>query len=461
MMSLRARLFVILITATGVIWICGFAWIGINSQSEIQHLLDRRLMEAARMVASLNVKAGDVESPNLSKSVSVIDPDDAAQPNGNYERRLSCQIWSFDGHLVGRSANAPMSKLTEQVSGFSERDVDGVRFRVYAIEDAARGIRVLVGDDLGQRQQLVRDLLGGLLVPALVILPLIAFLIWISIRRGLAPLRLATETLSTRDAENLTPLEAGRAPSEIRPLIDALNRLFGKVVAAREHERSFVAYAAHEMRTPLAGLKTQVQVATATTDPKIRDTALRHVLDAVDRSARLVKQLLAMSQLDAATVKRPEQWINIGDVLNDINRNISRDLHPERIEVSPSLRCASIAIDRELFDLAARNLVENALQLTPDGGTVRLSVRQSDEEANICIEDDGPGIPTDEQEMVLQRFFRGRHKSAAGSGLGLAIVTAALDQADAKLRLSKPDSGRGLRAEIVVKASRIRSEQAA
>jgi two-component system, OmpR family, sensor histidine kinase QseC len=418
MMSLRLRLFLILITATGVIWICGFVWIGINSQSEIQHLLDRRLMEAARMVASLDIKTSDAESDTspkmLPKNLPMLDADDAAQPNGNYERRLSCQIWSFDGHLVGRSSNAPTSKLTEQVNGFSERDVDGVHFRVYAIEDAARGVRVLVGDDLGQRHQLVRDLLGGLLVPALVILPLIAFLIWISIRRGLAPLQLATETLSMRDAETLTPLEAGRAPSEIRPLIDALNRLFGKVVAAREHERSFVAYAAHEMRTPLAGLKTQVQVATATADPKVRDTALRHVLEAVDRTARMVKQLLAMSQLDAATVKRPEQWVNIGDVLNDINRNISRDLHPERIELSPSLRHASIAIDRELFDLAARNLVENALQLTPANGTVRLSVRQGDDEARLCIEDDGPGIPADEQAMVLQRFFRGRHKSSAG-----------------------------------------------
>jgi two-component system, OmpR family, sensor histidine kinase QseC len=457
MMSLRARLFLILIASTSVIWVCGFVWIGINSQSEIQHLLDRRLMEAARMVLSLDVKGSGANSQNLP----AVETDNAAEANGNYERRLSCQIWAFDGHLVGRSANAPTSKLTEQVSGFSERDVDDVHFRVYAIEDAARGVRVLVGDDLGQRHQLVRDLLSGLLVPALVILPLVAFLIWISIRRGLAPLRRAAETLSARDAENLTPLEVGHSPSEIRPLVNALNGLFEKVVAAREHERSFVAYAAHEMRTPLAGLKTQVQVATATSDPKIRNTALGHVLEAVDRTARLIKQLLAMSQLDASTSKQPDQWVNIGDLLNDINRNISRDLHPERIELSASIRHSSIAIDRELFDLAARNLVENALQLTPEGGTVRLSVRQNDREAQICIEDDGPGIPVEEQQLVLQRFFRGRHKSATGSGLGLAIVTAALDQADAKLRLCRPDTGRGLCAEIVVQTGRIRLDEAA
>jgi two-component system, OmpR family, sensor histidine kinase QseC len=457
MMSLRTRLFLILIASTSIIWICGFAWIGINSQSEIQHLLDRRLMEAARMVASLDVKAGGADSFSLPSD----DSDRVGQGNGSYERRLSCQIWSFDGHLVGRSANAPTSKLTEQVSGFSEREVDGVHFRVYAIEDTARGVRVLVGDDVGQRQQLVRDLLSGLMVPAVIILPLIAFLIWISIRRGLAPLRRATETLSARDAENLTPLEVGLSPSEIRPLINALNGLFEKVVASREHERSFVAYAAHEMRTPLAGLKTQAQVAAATSDPKIRNTALSHVVDGVDRTARLVKQLLAISQLDASTEKRPEQWVSFGELLNDINRSISLDLHPERVELSAALRESSIAIDRELFHLAARNLVENALQLTPNGGKVRLFVRHYDGEAQICIDDDGPGIPLEEHQLVLQRFFRGRHKSATGSGLGLAIVTAALDQADAKLRFSRPETGRGLRAEIVMKASRIRRDQAA
>src|SRR5271168_520586 len=177
MMSLRTRLFLILIASTSIIWICGFAWIGISSQSEIQHLLDRRLMEAARMVASLDVKAGEADHFSF--------PSGDGQGKSSYERRLSCQIWSFDGHLVGRSDNAPTSKLTEQVSGFSEREVDGVHFRVYAIEDPARGVRVLVGDDVGQRHQLVRDLLIGLMGPDVIIMPLIAFLIWISIRRGL------------------------------------------------------------------------------------------------------------------------------------------------------------------------------------------------------------------------------------------------------------------------------------
>lgn len=297
------------------------------------------------------------------------------------------------------------------------------------------------------------------MIPAMIILPAIGFLIWISIRRGLAPLRLVTETLTARDAENLAPLKIGPSPPEIQPLVNALNGLFKRVLAAHDHERSFVAYAAHELRTPLAGLKTQAQVAIASSDPKIRDNALKHLVDAVDRAGRLVKQLLTISQLDANTEKRSDKWFNVGELLGDIHRDVSPDLHPERIELSPSLRDSSIEIDRELFHLAARNLVENALQLTPAEGKVRLFVQHGEEESKICVEDDGPGIPAEEHMLVLQRFVRGRHKYPTGSGLGLSIVRAALEQADAKLELSSPESGCGLRAEIIMKSGRIRRSE--
>ncbi|MDR3461357.1 MAG: sensor histidine kinase N-terminal domain-containing protein [Beijerinckiaceae bacterium] len=457
MNSLRARLLLILIASTSAIWLCGFAWIYVDARQETQHLLDRRLMEAARMVLSLSAPGTLANDPNLPVVVSAGGPIAGA----SYEHILTCQVWSFDGRLVGRSGNAPASKLTEQPVGFSERVVDGEIYRVYAAEDPVKRVRVLVGDNLEQRQRFVRDLVRSLLIPAAFILPMLAILIWISVKQGLEPLQHATRSLSARDAENLTPLDVGRSPSEIRPLINALNGLFGKVVAAREHERSFVAYAAHEMRTPLAGLKTQVQIAAQATVPEMRTNALCQALKGVDRTSRLVQQLLAMSRLDASPPRLQDQWINLAAAFRDVTAHMSRDLLPERVTIAASVRNHSVAIDREMFDLAARNLVENALQLTPPDGTVRLSVTQEGHEAKICIEDDGPGIPSGEEELVLQRFFRGRHKSASGSGLGLAIVTTALDRAGAKLRLCSPGGGHGLRAEIIVSSNRVRLDDAA
>ena len=457
MSSLRARLLLVLIASTSAIWICGFASIYINSQREIQNLLDRRLMEAARMVLSLSAPTATQDAANLPVMVSGAE----SKIGGSYEHVLSCQVWSFDGHLVGRSSNAPRSRLTDQKEGFSDPVVDGEVYRVYVAEDPVKGVRVLVGDNLGQRQGLIHDLLRGLLAPAVVIFPLIAVLIWICVRQGLRPLRRATESLSARDAENLTPLDIGRSPSEIRPLINALNGLFQKVVAARENERSFLAYAAHEMRTPLAGLKTQVQVAVKAADPTMRNAALVKVLKGVDRTSRLVGQLLAMSRLDASTNRHADHWIDLKAALLDVTMNIGRELDPGRVAFGASVCGRSIAIDRTLFDLAVRNLLENALQLSPGNTTVRLSVIQDDNEAKVCVEDDGPGIPADEMGLVLKRFYRGRHKAAIGSGLGLAIVSAALDRAGAELRLCRPDDGCGLRAEIVIAANRLRLDEAA
>jgi two-component system, OmpR family, sensor histidine kinase QseC len=452
MRSLRTRLLLVLIASTGAIWMCGFAWITISSQRQVQNLLDRRLMEAARMVLSLSAPAVAQNGQNLPMMVSRAEPALA----GSYERWLSCQVWSFDGRLVGRSGNAPKSRLTDQKTGFSEPVVDGEVYRVYAAEDPIKGVRVLVGDSLGQREGLVHDLLRGLLVSAAVILPLITVLIWFSVRQGLRPLQRATESLSARDADNLTPLDVGRSPSEIRPLINALNGLFQKVVAARDHERSFLAYAAHELRTPLAGLKTQAQVAVKAVDPRMRNAALDQVLKGVDRTSRLVRQLLAMSRLDASAARHADDWIDLEAALLDVTMNLDRALDPGRVAFGASVRGRSISIDRGLFDLAARNLLENALQLSPANGTVRLSAVHDEQEAKICIEDNGPGIPEDELEHVLERFYRGRYKTAGGSGLGLAIVSVALDRVGAELRLCRPDSGRGLRAEIVLAADRLR-----
>jgi two-component system sensor histidine kinase QseC len=476
MRSLRARLLLVLIASTTAIWMCGFAWITISSQREIQNLLDRRLMEAARMVLSLS--APSVAPPGQNAAMMASFPmlgglptggammgggkPELAKPElaGRYEHWLSCQVWSFDGRLVGRSGNAPQSRLTDQKTGFSEPVVDGEVYRVYAAEDKVKGVRVLVGDNLGQRQGLVDDLLRGLLVPAAVILPVIAILIWLSVRQGLLPLQRATESLSARDADNLTPLDVGRSPSEIRPLINALNGLFQKVVAARDRERSFLAYAAHELRTPLAGLKTQAQVAVKAVDPRMRNAALGQVVKGVDRTSRLVRQLLAMSRLDASSARHADEWIDLEAALVDVTQTLDRDLDPGRVAFGASVPGRSIAIDRVLFELAARNLLENALQLSPANGTVRLSTVCDGQWARICIEDDGPGIPDDELDQVRERFFRGRHKSAGGSGLGLAIVSAALDRADAALRLGRPASGCGLRAEIVLAAERLRLEPA-
>ena len=246
--SLRTRLFLILVAATGMIWLFAIGWIYVGTKQEVESVLDARLQEAARMVVSLgtsrNVALPPAETGVDGPAETLID-----------ERQLACQIWSLDGRLVARSRGAPSSNLGGTQTGFSDRRIEGENWRVFTLEDADRGLRVLVGDRLGVREHLVTDIIKGLLAPTLLIVPLLGFLIWTSLNRGLRPLRTLALELQQRRADDISSVETGRAPAEILPMMVALNALFSKVETARRHEREITAFAAHELRTPLAGLR--------------------------------------------------------------------------------------------------------------------------------------------------------------------------------------------------------------
>jgi two-component system sensor histidine kinase QseC len=424
-----------------MIWLSAVAWIYLSSRREVEHVLDTRLQEAARMVSSL-VGTAAAEAGRAAAGPATMPP-----PRG-YERQLSCQIWSLDGRMVARSSGAPERRLTDVPSGFSEREVDGETWRVFTVEDADNGVRVMVGDRLGLRERLVTDLIKGLLTPALLIAPLLGFLIWTSLGRGLRPLRSIARDLGARGADDMRPLDAGSAPVEVRPLAEALNNLFLKVEAARRHERDVTAFAAHELRTPLAGLKTQAQVAMASSNPEVTKSALQQILVAVDRTTRLVRQLLIAAQLDAAEGDAYLEEIDVGALVAE-TVNGMRAPAGIRVIIDPALRGLTMRGNREYLQLAVRNLHENAVQHMA-AGTIEWGVRPDGR--GFFVRDEGPGIPEEEVLHVTTRFYRGRHKSAMGSGLGLAIVEMALCRSGAMLQLRNTSERSGLQAEIVAGA---------
>ncbi len=440
--SLRTRLFVILVAATGVIWLFAIGWIYVGTRQEVESVLDARLQEAARMVASLGT------SKNVATASTASDIGKAAG-TVIYERQLACQIWSLDGRLVARSSGAPSSSLGGTQTGFSDRRIEGENWRVFTLEDPDAGLRVLVGDRLGVREHLVADMIKGLLAPTLLIVPLLGFLIWSSLNRGLRPLRKLAVELRDRQADDMSPVATTHVPTEIRPMMAALNALFSKVENARRHEREITAFAAHELRTPLAGLRTQAQVALGAADPAVRNAALRQIMVAVDRTTRLVRQLLDVANLDALEDPGRDAQLNVGSLIEQIV-----DAQPARgglrIEVDPMLNLVTFTANAELMALAFRNLHENAVQHTAQPGLVRWTLERRTGEIVVSIEDEGPGIPNDELPLVTRRFFRGRHKRPSGSGLGLAIAELALRGNSARLNLVNRTDRSGLRAEIIL-----------
>lgn len=442
MNSLRTKLFLILVAATGLIWLAATCWVYVGATREVESVLDARLQEAARMVLSLASANGVGALPK--------NEDTGPAPEIlNYERQLSCQIWSLDGRLVARSSGAPDESLSDKRAGFSERRINNETWRVFTAEDTGKGVRVLVGDRLGLRDHFVAEIIKGILAPMALTVPLLGFLIWASLSRGLRPLRGLAEELARRSADDMSPVETGRIPTEIRPVIGSLNSLFAKVQDALRHERDITAFAAHELRTPLAGLRTQAQIAMAARDETTRAAALRQIIVAVDRTGRLVRQLLAIAKLDSAPEAVPADQISIGGVIQEVVDALPASDRAASVTIDPVLKSTTVTANREFLLLAVRNLHENAARHMLRPGAIRWSMAKQSDALAVYVDDEGPGIPEDEIALVTNRFFRGRNKSPLGSGLGLSIVDLALRASGARLVLQNRTDATGLRAQIV------------
>ncbi len=439
MISIRARLFGILLLATGALWLSAILWIQSSTRAEVERVLDARLSEAGRMVSSLIT----------DHRVDVAQAAQLAQPQivtaqADYVHQLSCQIWALDGTLVGQSGSAPQQPLTQAEAGFSQSMVDGVEWRVYSVVNQDLGVRVMIGDSMQVRDRLVNDVTAGLLVPAALILPLLAGLIWISVGRGLVPLDRMARSLAIRQATDLSPLHDAPVPREIRPMTAALNGLFRRVSTARDHERSFIAYAAHELKTPLAGLKTQAQIAAMAPDDETRRAALARLERGVARTDRMVRQLLDMAVVEQEGSNDGQPVMSFASIISEVAEDLNAlaAKHSVRLVQFVPSDAPMLAQHCFLISAALRNLVENAVQASPAGEEVQIDLRRDPAEGWLCaVLDRGAGIKPNERDKVTERFYRGSGNTITGSGLGLSIVTVAMARVGGVLRLSPRDGG--------------------
>lgn len=404
-----------------LVWAGAAGWTALSTRAEVERVLDRRLVEAARMVAAL-----DMPVTGTPRQVE-------ASP---YERQLSCQIWSLTGTLIGQSAGAPNAPLAGGAPGFSERLIDNQNWRVYTHVDESRGIRVMVGDNLQVRQRLVTDMMLGLLLPALAGLAALAVFLWIGVSSGLRPLDRLAREIEGRSSDSLAALDFDRAPTELSSVVRAMNGLLARLEAVRSAERDFVANAAHELQTPLAGLKTQAEVARRANDPAMRDHALERIAQSVDRTSRLVRQLLDLALQQGRISEAPPRLVPLRSVLDEIERDYGPTAELKRVSIEIGLGCSDwqLAIEAEALRLAIGNLVENALHYGSSGGFVRLECDERDG-FELRVVDGGPGMAEGDQARLRRRFERGAGAQSPGSGLGLSIVEASISPAGGQLEL--------------------------
>ena len=434
--SLKRRVLTLALAGMALVWVGTVIVTYFDAREELNEILDAHLTQAAALlIAQTTGEFEEIETEH-------------ALPLHKYSRRVAFQIWEH-GQLRLHSVNAPQTPLTNREQGFSDSNIEGQRWRVFSSREASGKLLIHVAEQAEVRDQLAREVAKNLLYPLLIALPLFAILLWLAVSRGLRPLASLTREVALRKPDNLAPLPVGAAPAEVLPLIDRLNHLFERIAASIQNERRFTADAAHELRTPVAAIKAQAQVARGAQDTTARMHALDSVILGCDRAAHLIEQLLTLARLDSLqkfALESCELQTLAVEVIAEMTplarqKNVQLDLAEGE--------AATVQALPGLLRILLRNLIDNAVRYTPAGTQIQVRVDHADGLPRITVSDNGPGIPDEERDKVLERFYRPLGTGEQGSGLGLSIVQRIAAIHGATLQLAAGEAGRGLRVSIV------------
>lgn len=436
--SLRTRLLWFLLSAIVVTALAQAMFAYRTARSEADEIFDYHMQQMA-----LALRSG---LPSSGLSSGSEDPQDSDVND------FVVQVWTSDGLRVFQSARAALPRRT--VSGFSDVQARGTTYRVFSLPAGPQVIQV--AQDMAARREMAGTLALRTLLPIALMAPLLMLLVWWVVSSSLAPVARARRQVAERQADDLDEIAEAGLPVEIRPLVHELNLLFGRVRQAFEAQKSFVADAAHELRSPLAALKLQAQGLRRATDDVTRDLAVARLTAGIDRASRLVEQLLVLArhQAGAAGGLVPERT-TLAEIARQAVADVAAFAQARRIDVGVQHADETPMFGQvEALRIMVRNLLDNAIKYTPEGGTVDVETRtvpSADGKpagVRLTVEDSGPGIAEADRARILDRFYRVAGSAATGSGLGLAIVKSIAELHHADVTLSRSDRLGGLRVQI-------------
>jgi len=371
---------------------------------------------------------------------------------------LFFQVWAAEGTLLAGELMLPPPAIYDfPVPGriklrnelFRGQEVRVAYTYVQPLDDDQSGeaspTLVQIAETLDSRNALANEIIKGVIFPQFLILPLAVILVWFGLGRGLAPLSQLQQRIRERPPDDLSPIDLRGTPEEIAPLLESFNDLLGRLDASVGAQKRFIADAAHQMKTPLAGLRTQAELALRETEPEELHRRLRQLAIGSERAAHLVNQLLSLARMENLKDATPIETLDLAPLVRAtagewveeaIRRGIDfgydSDDTPAPIAGQPVLL-------NEMFG----NLIDNALRYTPRGGSVTARLSSTPQEVIFEIEDTGPGIPAAERSLVFERFYRVLGTNIDGSGLGLAIVREIAAQHHASVEIADGDCRSG------------------
>lgn len=432
MMSIRKNLLIWLLTGLFVAGLGTGIATYFKTQEEVGEMLDYELRQIAySMQHSTSFMPGQME--NIGDS------------SGD-DNDFVVQVWNTKGEPIYSSQ--PSIKLPKaSAPGFSNiRDADG-SWRAFVVLSGDRFIQASLPDDA--RWETAAGMALRLLVPLAVLVPALALLAWIAVRKSLAPMARVTAEVERRDTFAMDPLDINTVPEEIRPLLMALNRLLYRLDGSMESQRRFVADAAHELRTPLTALSLQAQLVEQAQDFGERNEAIKDLRLGIARASHLVSQLLTLAR------QEPDARIPFVNLdLAVLVRQVVGELAPladfKKIDLGIiANQSAFMNGNKDALKILVGNLIDNAIRYTPEGGKIDVALSIASNSIALMVKDTGSGIPIKDRERIFERFYRAEDNELSGSGLGLAIVRQIALRHGAVVEVANSEDGIG--ATFIVK----------
>ena len=437
--SLQGRLLALTLGLVASVWLATALFTWVDVRHELDELFDAHLAQAAALLVVQQAEdfgnAHEIDAPTLHR----------------YAPKVAFQVF-HEGALALRSANAPALPMVPLGDGFQTGlrtvAIEGVEWRVFAAFGAESDVQVYVGELSSSRDAVLRAALGGALGPLVMALPLFALALWWGVRRAVTPLRRLGRVLAERQPHAVEPVVLDDAPTEMQPMLAALNDLLARIATLMESQQRFTADAAHELRTPIAAIRTQAQVAQGERDEAFRHHALQATIAGCDRASRLVDQLLMLSQLEAGMAP-PAGHVDLAEMVRSTVAELaSQAVRKDQAFELVAPEACTVAADAALLQVLVRNLVDNAVRYSTRRATVKVSVGQVAGRVRMVVEDSGPGLSEAASARLGERFFRVLGSGQSGSGLGWSIVRRIAATQGAFLRIDRSAALGGLWVEV-------------
>lgn len=410
----------------------------------IQPYLDSQLVRISSLIDILS------QSTNANSKVrnDIIDYLQKTQPIT--KQKFLFQVWSKNGELLMRSSDQLDISLKDTSLGFSDQTIKGDHWRIYSTYDQKLQAKIIVAELYNLRRELADDIARSNANILLITYPVFGLLVWFIISLALRSITRVTTEISNRASTFLEPVQLTEIPIEIKPLVAELNQLFVRLKLAFERNKRFAADAAHELRTPLAALKTHAQVALKSDNELDRNKALQKVIESVDRSSHVVAQLLTLSRLGEEETLTDVKPIDLHKLATEIIAYLAPHAFEKNVEIelAPPPDQPIVLGNDTAIGILIRNVVDNGIRYTPANGEVKVSIIDTGTQIIFRVADTGTGIPAELRERVFERFYRILGTKASGSGLGLAIVSQITALHHASIHLSTPPNGIGLQFDV-------------